>query len=223
MSYFTQDFNDFFKELAANNNKGWFDLNRKRYENVVKKPFVSFVNDVIFEVNKLTPINLEPKDAIFRINNDIRFSRDKTPYKTHVGAVVTNGGRKSISSLGLYFHLSPGECYLGGGAYKPVKKDLYNIRKAFSLQPKEVERMLANENFKQYFGGFIVSEVNKIIPKEFIEAAQKQPLIYNKQFYFMANFENGEDFLKQKDLLKIVIEHYKVLLPWNDFLNNAVK
>ena len=186
MNYFNQAFNDFFMELASNNNKVWFDINRKRYENEVKKSFFNFVNELINEINKITPLKLEPKDAIFRINNDIRFSKDKTPYKTHVGAILANGGRKSIGSLGLYIHLSPGECYLGGGAYKPEKGQLYNIRKAFCENPKEIEKLLQDKNFRQFFTGFAPSELNKIIPKEFVEAAINQPLIFNKQFYFMA-------------------------------------
>ena len=223
MSYFSPAFNDFFIELASNNNKDWFDKNRKKYETEVKKPFHHFVSDLIGEINKITPLKLEPKDAIFRINNDIRFSKEKIPYKTHVGAVLANEGRKSISSLGLYIHFSPGECFLGGGAYKPEKEQLYKIRKAFCENPKEVEKLLQDKNFLEFFSGFASSELNKVIPKEFVEAAKKQPLIFNKQFYFMASFENGQNFILQNQLMSVVINHYKALLPWNDFLSNAVK
>ncbi|HNR54889.1 MAG TPA: DUF2461 family protein, partial [Flavobacteriales bacterium] len=82
MAWFTNDFNDFFKDLAKNNNKEWFDANRKRYEASVKEPFTAFVAEAIKRIGKHDKaVRIEPKEAIFRINRDIRFSKDKTPYK----------------------------------------------------------------------------------------------------------------------------------------------
>jgi uncharacterized protein (TIGR02453 family) len=139
-----------------------------------------------------------------------------------VGAVIAKGGRKSINMPALYIHLSPGESFIGGGIYKPEKEALYQIRKAFANQPNEVHKLLTDPVFKKRYGGFAPSETNKIIPKEFQEAARKQPLIFNKQFYFMATFENGENFVTQDNLLQKVMEYHKALLPWNDFLTKAL-
>ena len=98
MQYFIPDFIEFFKELAANNNKDWFDINRKRYTDVIKEPFKKFVLDLIVEVGKVNPKikDIEPKDCIFRINRDIRFSKDKTPYKMNVSALIAPGGKRTI-------------------------------------------------------------------------------------------------------------------------------
>ena len=95
MSYFSEDFLRFFKELAGNNNKEWFDLNRKRYFKEVKDPFHHFIEDLIAAVQKEdSNVNIAPKDAIFRINRDVRFSKDKTPYKLQVSAIISKGGKK---------------------------------------------------------------------------------------------------------------------------------
>ena len=97
-TYFSPDFLQFFKELAANNHKEWFDENRKRYETVVKKPFEVFVQHAIDEMAKLDPrlSELDPKKCIFRINRDIRFSKDKAPYKLNRSAAISVGGRNDM-------------------------------------------------------------------------------------------------------------------------------
>ena len=95
MAYFTQDFLDFFKELAANNHKDWFHANKKRYEASVKDPFKLFVQDMIDKAAKVDGrFAGEAKNAIFRINRDIRFSKDKSPYKLQMGAVISPGGKR---------------------------------------------------------------------------------------------------------------------------------
>ncbi len=222
MSYFSQEFNNFFIELSANNNKEWFHLNKNRYETEVKNPFQTFVIDLIAEVNKYKPLSLEPKKAIFRINNDIRFSKLKTPYKTHVGAIIATNGTKNNNGDGLYIHLSPGECYIGGGLYQLEKNDLYKIRNYITNNLVEFNTLLNDKNFRKYFDGFATSEVNKIIPKEFIESAIKQPLIYNKQFYFMKVFDDGNTFLKDNQLLESTINYFKALIPWQAFFLKAL-
>jgi uncharacterized protein (TIGR02453 family) len=102
MSFFTADYLAFFKELAANNHKEWFDANRKRYETSVKEPFKAFTQHLIDELAKKEPAfkELKASDCIFRINRDIRFSKDKTPYKTQCSAVISPNGKKSSSIHG---------------------------------------------------------------------------------------------------------------------------
>src|SRR5690606_4197407 len=95
MAYFTSDFIEFFKELAANNNKEWFDENRERYQKNVKIPFEKFVAALMAELKKDDPeLTGDPKKAIFRINRDIRFAKDKTPYKLNRSAAISKYGKK---------------------------------------------------------------------------------------------------------------------------------
>ena len=99
MAYFTNEYFAFFKELAGNNNKDWFDANRKRYEEHVKDPFKHFLQDLINAIKVLDDrIDLTPNQAGFRINRDIRFSKDKTPYKLNRSAIISPGGTKNKST-----------------------------------------------------------------------------------------------------------------------------
>jgi hypothetical protein len=126
MTFFEPDFLQFFKDLAPNNNKDWFDVNRKRYEEIVKIPFKKFVQHVISEMAKKDSAfkSLEAKDCIFRINRDVRFSKEKQPYKLMVSAVISPKGKKDKAINGVYFELTPEHVRVYGGVYEIEKDDL---------------------------------------------------------------------------------------------------
>ncbi len=222
MAYFDNDFLDFFEGLSNNNNKDWFHNNKKIYEQKIKKPFYQLINDVIetIQTNYDKDLDLEVKNAVFRINRDIRFSKDKTPYKTHVAAVVSRGGRKDLLYPGLYIHLGLGELSLGGGCYQPDKHILQSIREHIATHPKKLNAILNNKEFKDTYGG-IKGAKNKRLPKEFIDVAESIPLIANKQFYVMANYSS--EHILREDLLDFIIQHYEVSTQWNSFLKEAMK
>lgn len=224
MQYFTEEFNNFFKGLAANNHKDWFHENKKIYEKEVKKAFATFLTDLIKNIrDKYDPsLELEVKNAVFRINRDIRFSKDKTPYKLHVSAVISSEGRKNMQIPGLYIQFGVGEIWLGGGTYKPNKENLLLLRKHIARNPKEVKALSANKNFQKFYDG-IQGETIKRIPKAFKEAHATEPLIANKQFYFMAQYEDDERLLLRKDLMDWVLEHYKAGRAWNQFFMAAIE
>ena len=103
MKYFTSDFVEFFKDLAKNNQKEWFHENKKRYEASIKNPFTLFLKDLIAEIQKFdSELHIEPKDCILRINRDVRFSKDKTPYNLHYTAFISKGGKKDKSIPGFF-------------------------------------------------------------------------------------------------------------------------
>jgi uncharacterized protein (TIGR02453 family) len=110
----------FLSDLKKNNNKAWFDKNRKRYDDA-KHDFSDFIQEVIDLHAKNDPAikKITAKDCLFRINRDIRFSKDKSPYKTNLGASINSGGRSAWTSAGYYFHLEPGSSFTGGGLYAP--------------------------------------------------------------------------------------------------------
>lgn len=223
MAYFNQAFIDFFKGLAASNHKDWFDENRKTYEKEVKKPFYQLVADTIAEVSKYDKnvAELQVKNAVFRINRDIRFSKDKTPYNLHVSAAISPEGRKSMDT-GLYMHLNLETCQFGGGCYMPSKESLASIRKYIITNPKEVETALNDKDFVAVFGGLQPGDKNKMLPKEFKEFGEKHPLLFNKQFYYMADYP-GEETILRDDLLPFIMKHYKASQVWNDVLKKAMK
>ena len=221
MPYFSKDFIQFFKDLAANNNKEWFDENRKRYEREVKDPFKTFIGDLIHKISKDDPaIAIEPKDAIFRINRDIRFSKDKTPYKTMVSAIITKGGKKDKTSPGLYIELTPEHVRVYGGVYMADKEQLYDIRARIVENMDEFNKAINDKNFKSKYGE-IRGEKNKVIPGEFKAAAEKEPLIFNKQFYYFGQME-AEAVLKE-DLIETVYDYYTAARGIREFLAKAIQ
>lgn len=221
MSFFTKDFIDFFIELAPNNNKDWFDLNRKRYENTVKKPFQNFVQHIINEIAKTDPTikNIEPKDCIFRINRDIRFSKDKSPYKLMVSAVVAPNGKKSKAVNGVYFELTPEHVRVYGGIYEIEKDDLYAVREGIANKLSKFQALYTNPEFKNVFGE-IQGEKNKTLPKEFAETAEKEALIFNKQWYFYAEFPVEK--ILSEDLDKIILDCFEAGRPVEQFFNELI-
>ncbi|MDX2359941.1 MAG: DUF2461 domain-containing protein [Crocinitomicaceae bacterium] len=222
MAFFTKDFLDFFIELAPNNHKDWFDLNRKRYEESVREPFKKFVDHMIQEIAKKDKAfkGLEAKNCIFRINRDIRFSKDKTPYKMLVSAVVAPEGKKSRAVNGVYFELGPEHVRVYGGVYEIDKEDLLIVREAIAEDPKKFKKIYSSKAFKGMYGE-LQGDKNKIIPKELREAAGQEPLIYNKQWYFYTEFE--PEVVLQDDLDKIILNCYKVGQPMERYFNELIK
>lgn len=221
MTHFKQDFLQFFMELAANNNKDWFDLNRKRYEENVKKPFADFVTKLINEVSKSDQRykDLTASDCIFRINRDIRFSKDKTPYKLFTSAVIAPNGRKSDSVHGIYFELSPESLRVYGGIYEIDKERLQLLREGIASDLKAFEKIISDKRFVATFGE-ILGEKNKVLPQELKEAAGKQPLIFNKQFYVLAEFP--ADLITSDKLMETLMECYRTIVPLEQFFNQFI-
>jgi uncharacterized protein (TIGR02453 family) len=220
MPHFEKDFFDFFKELSANNSKPWFDENRKRYEKSVKVPFAGFIKDLIVEVNKLDKsIDIAPKDAIFMINRDIRFSKDKTPYKTNRSAVISPNGKKDKTNPGLYIEISPEQCGVYGGVYVTDKMQLQNIRETIAQDPKKLLKLMNEKTFKDTFGE-VRGEKNKVIPKEFKDVGEKFEIIYNKQFYWFTEFKPSEAL--KCDFLKKTMQVYKVNKKMMDYFRAAL-
>lgn len=221
MSHLSPDFLEFFKELAPNNNKDWFDENRARYHENVKKPFEDFVTAVINEMRKTDKsLTITYKDCIFRINRDIRFSKDKSPYKLNRSAFISNKGKKEKAVPGLYFELTPEHARVYTGVYQPDKDQLYAVREEIAENLKKFEAIISEKKFKKTFGD-ILGDKNARIPKEFHEAAEKQPLIYNKQFYVYTTFEPKE--MLKEGFEKKIVEAYKIAEPLADFLKKPIE
>jgi uncharacterized protein (TIGR02453 family) len=218
MKYFSPDFLQFFKDLAANNNKDWFDVNRKRYESVVKKPMEAFVADALKELYK--SVEVKPGECIFRINRDIRFSKDKTPYKLHTSAVISNTGKKVEEVGGIYVELGPEKLAFAGGAYQPDKDGLMDIRDAIVAKPKEWQKVSNNPDFKKYWGE-IQGERNKVLAAEYKSIAAEVPSIANKQFYYWTELDSK--LIISDQLMSTVMEHYHAATPVRQFLERASK
>lgn len=221
MAFFTAEFTDFFKSLAQNNNRDWFTAHKKTYENEVKKPFEAFVSHMLERISAVDPsVQITAKDAILRINRDIRFSKDKTPYNLHRTAFLSAGGRKNKSIPGFFLRLSPEMVGIMAGAFQPSKEELHQIRSAITKNPKKLEKILNNEDFKNKFSS-IKGEQNKRIPKEFQSAVEAHPIIANKQFYALA--ELPADWISREDLADELMTYFHAAKPLNDYLLNAMQ
>jgi len=219
MNYFSQDYLDFFAELKNNNSKDWFDANRKRYEKSVKVPFKEFVELIIARVQADDPDFLTtPKESIFRINRDIRFSKDKTPYKTSMSALLIPGGKKNKGLPGIHFSFGAEKLIFHGGVFMPEKGYLEAIRRAIVEDPKALRKLITDKEFLSHFGE-LQGEPNKRIPAEFQETYKIEPLIANKQFYFMTELPSAE--LLTQSLADTIVAHYLAGRPLLRFLQNA--
>ncbi len=220
MEYFSKEFVKFLTELTKNNNRDWFNANKGRYEEVIKKPFHHFIAALLEEVFKIDKeIAIEAKEAIYRINRDIRFSKDKTPYKTNVSANIAKDGRKDMLNPGFYLEVNAKRIALYSGVYMPETKALRNIR-TFIIENKDRFEVIINDkNFKKHFVE-IQGEKSKIIPKEMKEFALTQPYIYNKQFLMIEEWQS--DLLLSKDLIKTIVTSYKATRPMSQFLYEAL-
>lgn len=212
MKYFNPGFNDFFKELAANNHKEWFDANRKRYMKEVKQPFEDFVKAYIEALLPLMPgLEREAKKAVFRINRDVRFSKDKTPYKLHAAAYLSPYGKKDPYSAGIYFQFGPEHVMIAAGLYQPDNAQLKRVRHAIAADPSQIASLTNAPAFKKYFGEIKGEENKRINDPELAKAALKNPLLMKKQMYFETLYES--DFITSPDMLAHMLDHYRAAAP----------
>lgn len=201
-----QEFFEFFKGLSQNNSKAWFDDHRDQYERFVKKPFALLVQDLIDRVRDVDPFVLPmAKDAIFRINRDIRFAKDKTPYKTSTGAFLNRQGKKALGMPGLYFEVSHDRAGIAGGTYRPDPDQLERVRDLLMHEGKAFRAAVENESFVEVFGE-VLGEKAKIIPKEFKTAAEREPLIYNKQLYWWKELDVSA--FHESTCVDVLFDHY---------------
>lgn len=210
---------DFLKQLKKNNNKEWFDKNRDTYE-TVKKNFYYFINELIQSIAKFDPSvkSLDPKHCVFRINRDIRFSNDKTPYKTHLSADISPGGKK-ISSAGYYIHIQPGASFLAGGVWQPPTPQLNAIRQEIDYNTPAFKKILNDKNFKKYFGTLSEEDKVKTTPKGYEKTHPEIEILKLKSFLVIHDFKEQE--ILSKHFLNECQDIFKAIYPLNKFLRTA--
>ncbi len=220
MSYFTKEYLKFFQELEKNNRKDWFSENKSRYEQHVKRPFNDFVEVMITRIRADDPeVTIGAKEAVFRINRDIRFSKEKSPYKTHMAAIVSKEGRRSKEWPGFYLQFAPDRLRVGGGAYLIEAESLYRIRRFITNNLATFKKLQTAKTFKTTYAA-VQGERNKILPPEFRQAVEKEPLVANKQFYFMADL--APRVLLEKNLPDLLMKYYLAGRGINSFLKSAL-
>lgn len=211
---------DFLGELAQNNQKAWFDENRKTYEKA-KKTFEGQVSNLLHELQGFDEglIGLEAKKCIFRINRDVRFSKDKSPYKNNFGAFFQKGGKKAVGA-GYYFHLQPNESFVAGGIYMPQPAELAKIRQEIDYNLTEFKAIIENDAFAQCFGA-LEGEKMKGVPRGY--TADNPALAFLQYKSFTVWHKLTDEMLRQDAWHDTVVSAFQTLKPFNDFLNRAVE
>lgn len=211
---------NFLRDLKENNHKEWFDANRPRYE-AAKANFIQLVDFLIDGIHRFDPgvFGLEPKQCLFRINRDIRFSKNKAPYKHNLSAHIAAGGRKSPFA-GYYIHLEPEQCFLGGGKYRPPSQELKAIRHHIDLNAPELRAILADKTFQETFGE-LQGDSLKTAPKGYPKDHPDIDLIKRKDFFVSYTF--GEAEVLAEDFPEKVVDLFEVMHPMNRFFNEALK
>lgn len=209
----------FLKDLSKHNSKEWFAENKDAYQ-LAKKDFEIYTEGLILKLSKLHPAigHVQPSDCIFRIFRDVRFSREKTPYKTNFGAFIKAGGKKGPGA-GYYFHLEPGGSFAGGGVYAPEADDLFKIRSYIMEHGAEYRKIIEKPAFKKAFPVVGMDPV-KTAPRGFDKNHPDIDLIKPKHFVVSTGIADG--LLTSDGLAKVLLDHFKILSPLNDFLNRPV-
>ncbi len=219
MTWFQKAFLEFFKSLAKDNTTAWFDANRKTYESAVKKPFEAFTTEMIARIAAVDPeVTISSKDAISRINRDTRFSKDKSPYNTHLSAAISKFGRKNKEYPGIFFQLSHEGIGVFGGAYAPEPPTLAAMRDLIQKDGKALAKAVAKKAFVQHFGE-LRGEVMKRVPPELQAAVTKQPRVGMKQFFYEARLPAA--LITSPDLGDTLMAHWHAGRDVNTFLQRA--
>jgi len=210
----------FLTDLKGNNNREWFQANKGQYQEALDR-FRNVTGKVISGIRALDPElpDMEAKDCIFRIYRDVRFSADKSPYKTRFGAIISEGGRK-MAFAGYYFHIEPGASIIGGGIYRPESPILKKVRKDIFENPEEFEAIISNKGFLATFGG-LQGEKLKNPPRGYPQKASSIEWLKYKSYTVFKNYTDKE--VCAPDFLDNVIDGFSKMIPMIHFLNYAIR
>jgi uncharacterized protein (TIGR02453 family) len=205
---------DFFKKLHKNNNRNWFNDNKAEFK-AVEAEVKAFYNKLYNAINSHDNVD---KLKVFRIYRDVRFSKDKTPYKTHLGGSIHR--KKPELRGGYYLHIAPNnESFIATGFWEPNKDDLLRIRKEFEMDADEIRQIMNNKTFKSVWGELVGDEV-KTAPKGFNKEDKNIDLIKKKQFIFTRKFKDKE--VTSPNFLNTVSDSFKIIRPYFDYMSDVL-
>lgn len=210
----------FLKALKKNNNRDWFNDHKSEYENA-KDNVLGFIQELVvaFSTFDSSLRGLEAKDCLFRIYRDTRFSKDKTPYKTNLGASINAGGKKSMGP-GYYVHLEPGGSFIAGGIWMPPADEVKKIRQEIDYNGEDLKKVLTKPSFKKAFGGLSREHALKTAPKGYPKDHPDIELLKLNSFIVWKNVSD-KDILGPKSI-KTLTTLGKEMKPLMDFLKTAL-
>jgi len=209
----------FLTELSKNNNREWFNSNKEKYLQV-KTEFDQIIHEFIPRIRSIDPSigSLEAKDCVFRIYRDVRFSKNKDPYKIHFGAYISQGGRKG-KKAGYYLHIQPGQSFIAAGAYMPEPELLKEIRYEIIEKIVEFNKIIENKEFKKYFST-LQGEKLKTLPKGFPKDFEYLELLKLKSFEISHSLSEVQ--LDSPNINNYLLQLVEIAYPFNHFMNEVI-
>lgn len=206
----------FLNKLNKNNNKEWFDTNRPHYLEL-KQEYIGVVGKIIQQSSAFDPMlkDVDASKAIFRINRDVRFSKNKDPYKTNFGASINPGGKKSMIA-GYYVHIEPGKSFLAAGTYMPEAPYLSAIRQEIDYNLEEFKKIVSAKDFKKEFKSLSAEDALKTVPKGYDKENPALEFLKMKHFIVVKDLTDKE--VMSKDFIKNTTKTFKATLPLISFL-----
>jgi uncharacterized protein (TIGR02453 family) len=221
-TYITPELFTFFRELRENNNRDWFEANKKRYEAHVREPLLQFITDFGIRLAEISPHYVADArrsgGSLFRIYRDIRFSKDKTPYKTAAGIQFRHESGKDVHAPGFYLHLEPDNVFAGAGIWQPDTQTLTKVRDAIVENPSRWQQVISGEAFKSTYK--LEGDSLKRLPKgydpdhPFIEDLRRKGFVAGKPL--------SEAEACAPDFIDRFAEDCRVVAPFVEFLTRAV-
>jgi uncharacterized protein (TIGR02453 family) len=218
MSRIHKDTFKFLKDLKANNNRDWFNDNKKIYSEI-REGFIGFLEAIYPRLCEFDPglKGMDLRKSVFRINRDVRFSNDKSPYKTSIAGVIIEGGRRNFSErAGYYLHLEPENSIIAGGAYLPPSAWIKRIRKEIASDSDSFREIINDKNFVRYFG-LLSGDKLKGAPRSYPKDHPDIDLLRYKSY--MAVHELSKEEVLADNFGDRFIDVALALKPLNDFLN----
>lgn len=211
---------DFLKAIKKNNDREWFEKNKDRYI-TAKDNVGELIDAFLAEAVKFEKgfANLSAKDCVFRIYRDVRFSKDKKPYKTNLGAGINVGGKKALNA-GYYIHIEPGNSFIAGGMWMPPADQIKMIRQEIDYNGKIIRSVLKKKDFKTYYGELDQEYALKTSPKGYAKDHPEIDLLRLNSFIVLHKFSDAE--IMKKDFAKQLGKGAKIMKPLLDFLNTAI-
>ena len=207
----------FLEDLKENNHREWFQNNKTRYQEQYNYA-LQFADELLLRMKQIDTIEtISGKKSLFRINKDVRFSKDKSPYKTNIGGALTRATKYLRG--GYYFHIEPGNCFLGGGFWAPSPEDLKHIRLQIAADPEPLQQILSSEEFIATFRQ-LEGEKLKSAPKGFNKDHHAIDLINYKQFLLIKKLTDEE--VQSKQYLETVVSTFQAMRPFFDYMSEIL-
>jgi uncharacterized protein (TIGR02453 family) len=210
----------FLRSLKRHNNREWFQQHKDIYEHSVKGPMEDLISALATDFAKFAPeMVASPKASAYRIYRDTRFTKDKSPYKTHVAAVFPRTGLGKHEGAGFYLHIAPTELLLGGGLYMPLPEDLSAVREAIAAHPKSFLKVIDSAQFRRFFGSMAGERLSRV-PRGFPADHPAADFLRYKQF--LASRTLTAEAATTASFYRLVVDTFRAMVPFVRFLNDPI-